>query len=173
VVNLIGDTSVDDISSVKYAGTAMTLVAKLQAPSNNWQYVYYLLNPPSGANSVVVTAGSSHYLVSQAASWSDVRQSAQPEAFTTNTTPIASTSVTTSLTTVASGALVIQGIWSYGHLAAGTGSAPILTDAAFDGAGIFASSGSPVTPAGSVSMTSISDGTLSSSIIMASFAPAP
>jgi hypothetical protein len=35
------------------------------------------------------------------------------------------------------------------------------------------SSASPVTPAGSVSMTTVSDGTQSSGFIMASFAPAP
>jgi hypothetical protein len=173
VVNLIGDTVADDITSVTYGGVAMTLVQKLQAPSNNRQYMYYLLNPASGSNNIVIKAGSSHYLVSQAASWSNVRQSSQPEALTTNTAAVATTSITTSLTTVASGSLVIQGLWSYGHLAAGTGATPILTDTAFDGGGIFASSGSPVTPPGSVSMTTISDGTLSSGVIMASFAAGP
>lgn len=173
VVNLVGDTSADDISSVTYGGASLTLINKVHAASNNWQYLYYLLNPASGTNNIVITAGSSHYLVSQAASWSDVRQSAQPEASTTNTTAVTTTAVTTSLTTVASGALVLQGIWSYGHLTAGTGATPILIDAAFGGAGIFASGNSPVAPAGSVSMTTVSDGTLSSSVIMASFAPAP
>ncbi len=174
VVNLIGDTSADDITSVTYAGTPMTLVGKVQAPSsNNWQYLYYLLNPSSGLNNIVVTARSSHYLISQAASWYNVRQTAQPDAFTTNTAPATSTSVTTSLTTVASGSLVVQGLWSFGHLAAGAGATPILIDTAIDGAGIFVSSGSPVSPAGNVSMTTISDGTMSTGVIMASFAPAP
>ena len=173
VVNLIGDTSADDISSVTYAGTPMTLVGKVQAPSNNWQYLYYLLNPSSGSHNIVVTAGSQHYLISQAASWYNVKQSAQPDASTTNTAAAASTSITTSLTTVATGSLVVQGLWSYGHLAAGAGATPILTDTAFDGAGIFVSSGSPVSPPGNVSMTTISDGTPSTGVIMASFAPAP
>jgi hypothetical protein len=175
VVNLIGDTSTsaDDISSVTYAGTPLTLVKKLQSPSNNWQYVYYLLNPASGTNNVVITAASSHYLISQAASWFNVKQSAQPEAVTTNTAPATNTSITTSLTTVAPGSLVVQGVWSYGHLTAGPGSAQIITDAALDGAGIFVSGQSPVTPAGNVSMTTISDGTTSSGAIMVSFAPAP
>ena len=173
VVNLIGDTSADDISSVTYAGTPLTLVKKLQSPSNNWQYVYYLLNPTSGTNNVVITAGSTHYLISQAASWSNVKQSAQPDAVTTNTAPATNTSITTSLTTVAPGSLVVQGVWSYGHLTAGSGAALIITDAALDGAGIFVSGQSPVTPAGNVSMTTISDGTTSSGAIMVSFAPAP
>ena len=173
VVNLIGDTSADDISSVTYAGTSMTLIGKVQAPSNDWQYLYCLLNPSSGSNNVVVTAGSAHYLISQAASWYNVKQPAQPDAVTTNTAAATSTSITTSLTTVAPGALVVQGLWSYGHLAAGAGATPILTDTAFDGAGIFVSSGSPVTPPGPVTMTTISDGAASTGVIMASFAPAP
>ena len=47
IVNLIGDNVADDISSVTYAGTAMTLIGKVQAPSNNnWQYLYSSsLNP--------------------------------------------------------------------------------------------------------------------------------
>ena len=173
VVNLIGDTTADDISSVTYGGTALTLVRKVHVPANNWQYLYYLLNPSSGSHNIVITAGSSHYLISQAASWYNVKQSAQPDASTTNTAAAAVTSVTTSLTTVASGSLVVQGLWSFGHLAAGSGAAPILTDAAFDAGGIFASSGSPVSPAGNVSMTTISDGNSSTGVIMASFAPAP
>jgi IPT/TIG domain len=174
IVNLIGDNVADDISSVTYAGVPMTLVGKVQAPSNNnWQYLYYLVNPSSGSNNIVVTAASSHYLISEAASWFNVKQTAQPDASTTNTAVAASTSTTTSLTTVASGSLVVQGLWSYGHLAAGTGATQILVDAAIGGAGIFVSSGSPVSPPGNVSMTTISDGTQSTGVIMASFAPAP
>ncbi|HEY1904131.1 MAG TPA: IPT/TIG domain-containing protein, partial [Terracidiphilus sp.] len=173
VVNLVGDTSADDISSVTYAGVAMTLLAKTQAPSNNRQYLYYLLNPASGANNLVVTAGSAHYLISQAASWYNVKQSAQPDAIVTSTSAAGTTSLTASLTTVANGALVIQGLWAYGHLAAGAGSIPIVTDAALGGAGIVAGSASPVSPAGNVTMSTISDGSQSDSVIMASFAPAP
>jgi hypothetical protein len=171
VVNLIGDSSADDISSVTYAGTVMTLIGKAHAVANNWQYLYYLLNPPSGSNNIVVSAGSPHYLISQAASWFNVAQAAQPDASTTNTAAATSTSITTSLTTVATGSLVVQGVWSYGHLAAGAGATPVLTDTAFDGAGIFVSSGSPVSPPGNVSMTTISDGQASTGVIMASFAP--
>ena len=151
----------------------MTLIGKVQAPSNNRQYLYYLLNPASGTNNVVITSGSSHYLISEAASWYNVNQSAQPEAFITNSNAAGSTSITTSLTTLSNGALVVQGLWSYGHLAAGDGATPIVTDTQFSGAGIFASSGSSAAPAGNVSMTTISDGTISSGVIMASFAPAP
>ena len=173
LVNLVGDTNADDITSVTYNGTAMILIGKVHAAANNWEYLYYLLNPTSGAHNVVITANTAHYLLSQAGSWYNVRQTSQPDASTTNTTVVGSTSFSSSLTTVASGSLVVEGLWSYGHLAPGAGASPIVTDAAFDGAGIFASSGSPVSPAGLVGMTTISDGTLSSGSVMASFAPAP
>ena len=104
----------------------MTLVGKAQSPSNNLAILLYLLNPSSGSNNVVVTAGSAHYLISEAASWYNVGQSAQPDASTTNTAAATSTYITTSLTTVANGSLVVQGMWSYGHLAAGAGTSPNL-----------------------------------------------
>ena len=50
LVNLMGDVSVDDISSVTYAGVPMTLVNKVQTPSDRWHYLYYLLSPSSGTN---------------------------------------------------------------------------------------------------------------------------
>jgi hypothetical protein len=172
VVNLIGDTNLDDIASVTYAGNYLTLLGKIQAPSNNKQYLYYLVNPPSGTYNIVVTANNAHFLASQAASWYNVQPGSQPDALITNTAPATSTSVSTTLTTVAPGSLVIQGVWSYGHLAAGAGANMIITDAATGGAGILISSGSPVSPAGSVSMTTISDGTESTGVIMVSFSPA-
>jgi len=173
IVNLIGGVSVDDISSVNYAGISMTLLGKVQAPSNAWQYIYFLINPQSGPNNVVITAASAHYLISEAASWYNIKQSAQPDALTTNTAPAASTSIGTSITTVASGALVVQGVWSDGHVTAGQGATPIMIENAFGAGGIFASGGSPVTPAGNVSMTTISDGRMSTGVIMASFSPGP
>jgi hypothetical protein len=173
LVNLVGDGTADDIASVTYNGTAMTLIGKIQAPSNNWQYLYYLLNPSSGSHNVVITANSAHYLISEAASWYNVRQTGQPDAFTTNAGIGGNTAFSSSLTAAASGDLVVEGLWSFGHLAPGPGATPIVTDVALDGAGIFASSGSPVASPGSVTMTISYDGTLNPSGIMASFAPAP
>lgn len=174
VVNLVGDTLADDITSVSYAGTQMTLAGKLHAPSgNNWQYFYYLLNPPSGTSNVVVTAATAHSINSQAASWFNVRQTGQLDALATSTFPVTTTSATSSIQTNAAGSLVLQGVWSLGHLEAGMGATPIVVDAAIGGAGIFVSNGSPVSPAGNVTMTTNSDGTNSTGVIMTSFAPAP
>ena len=80
LVNVVGDPSADDISSVTYAGAPMTLIKKVQTPSDRWHYLYYLLAPASGTNNVVITAASSHYLISEATSWYNVAQSGQPRA---------------------------------------------------------------------------------------------
>src|SRR5208283_5259003 len=64
LVNLIGDPSADDISSATYAGASMTLITKVRTPAGRWHYLYYLLGPTSGTNNVVITAASSHYLIS-------------------------------------------------------------------------------------------------------------
>ncbi len=43
LVNLVGDSSADDISSVTYAGASMTLIRKVRTPGGKWHYLYYLL----------------------------------------------------------------------------------------------------------------------------------
>ena len=88
LVNVVGDVSADDISSVSYAGASMSLITKVQTPGDRWHYLYYLLAPASGTHNVVVTAASSHYLISEAASWYNVSQSGQPLAYSTNTAAV-------------------------------------------------------------------------------------
>lgn len=83
IVVITGGSSTDNITGVTYGGVAMTLVAK-KAPGARWVYVYYLLNPASGANNVVITA-SSDYIIAVAASYSGAQQSSQPDNFATAT----------------------------------------------------------------------------------------
>jgi hypothetical protein len=114
LVNLVGDTSRDDISSVTYAGVPMTLVNKAQAPSNRFHYLYYLLAPTSGTNNVVVTAASAHDLRSEAASWYNIAQSGQPVASTTRTAAgNPGVILTTSLPASPNNAIVAESMWSY------------------------------------------------------------
>jgi hypothetical protein len=75
IVTLFGDSDggADDISSITYNSVGLTLLAKrTDAGLFRAMYVYYLLNPASGANNVVVTAGSTHYLGAGAASYTGV-----------------------------------------------------------------------------------------------------
>ena len=169
LVNVVGSTSVDDVSSVTYASAPMTLIAKVLTPDAQWHYLYYLLNPASGTNNVVVTAASAHYLWSEAASWYNVTRSGQPASYTTNTAAFPSVSLTTSLPASSNNAIVAESMWAYTGLIPYSGSAPLVVDSAFESLGLFSSVPSPVTEAYPVFMTNTWGGQASASSIMASF----
>lgn len=156
VVPLIGDfaSGVDDISGVTYNGAALTLAAKRNPAEANqrWTYLYYKLGPSTGTHSLVITAGSSHFLAAGAADYSGV---AALDTTTTNGTPTTVTTLTTSITTVANNSWVIlctEGFSSNAAPTAGTGSTRRAFEGSFGAWGLF-DSNSAITPAGSYSMT--------------------
>ena len=136
LVNVAGDTSVDDISSVTYAGGAMSLITKVHTPNDRWHYVYYVLAPASGTNNVVVTAATAHYLLSEATSWYNVAQSGQPANYTTNTAA-SGVYLTTSLPASPNNAIVAESMWAYTGLISDHGSASLVVDSALQGLGMF------------------------------------
>lgn len=142
IINLVGDSSTDDITSVTYNGVSCTLVAKIQG--TRWSYMYYLLNPASGTNAVSITSTGTHYLISDAASYAGVKQSAQPDASTTHQS--GSSPQTTSLTTVNNNSWIIACGWAYTSVAAGAGTISRVIDGHFSATGIFESSSNPVAP---------------------------
>lgn len=52
-------TQNDTLTWVTYAGVPMTFAWKVQVSWGQWVYVYYLINPATGSNSISVTAPSS------------------------------------------------------------------------------------------------------------------
>lgn len=158
VVGFNGDNigGADDISSVTYAGAACTLGKKITAATGGDRitYEYYITSAAAGANTVVITAGSTHLLQGGALSLSNVDQASPVDG-----TPQSSfsaqgaTSETTNFTTAAdrSMAVLVEGCYSAGTApVAGTGSTRQTFDATNGGWGIFTS---PVlTPAGAASM---------------------
>lgn len=154
-VCVTGDTTVDDVTGATYNGVSMSLIAKIQATAGTrWSYSFYLLAPASGAHNVVISAGSSHFLLAGAADYSGVNASGQPDATATNSINIPASSMSTSVTTVANNdwAILCENGFSSGPPTAGAGSTVRAVDAAFGTWGIFDSNG-PITPAGSYSMT--------------------
>ena len=174
VVAAVGGTITDDVSGATYNGVSMTLAVK-QNPngnsSNRWVYLFYLLNPVSGAHNVVVSGGS--FVTSGAADYQNVDQSGQPDATITNQGTGSITTLTTSITTVANNSwpILVENGFGSGPPAAGTGLTRRTFDAAFGTYGIFDSNG-PVTPAGAYSMTTTRS-TASNTIshVVASFKP--
>lgn len=162
----------DDVSGATFNSVATTLINKGAFTANRWTYLFYLLNPDSGAHNVVVS-GVAGYISAVVSSYTGVLQSDQPDAQATKMNSSgAITSMTTTLTTVADNCwTVLGGRWAVGNIAAGAGTTQRAEDNDFNSFGIFDSNGA-ITPAGSASLiiTGTSDERVNS--CMASFKPA-
>ncbi len=116
----IYSTNSNDVASVTYNSVACTFINRVVVTGGQEIYLYYLLNPATGANNVVVTATSGNLQgYGAATSYTGVKQSAQPDASATNQSA-STTSLTTSVTTTADNCWLVG--FAYGQTAsAGTG----------------------------------------------------
>ena len=145
----------------------MTLIGKVQVPDDRWIYMWYLINPASGAHNVVVSASGTSLIGGMAVSYTGAKQSAQPDAFATNSSSGA-TSITTSVTTVANNCwTVLYSKIDGTAITAGTGSTQRVNNT---GKALF-DSNSALTPAGSKSMTLTDAASPHWGVVMASFSP--
>lgn len=93
-------TTTDNITGVTYNSVAMTLaVSQGSSPANNWSQLWYLRNPASGNNNIVISASPSTEMASVNASYTGADQLTQPDATNSNTAESV-TSIATSVTTV-------------------------------------------------------------------------
>ncbi len=145
LVHYVTDASGDAVTGITYAGVPMTFIGRVQSPSGRWTGLYYLAAPATGANNIVVTNSASSYTEANAASYTGVKQTGNPEASATNT-GAGATSVTGSVTTLSDNAwLVMGGNASAGSHAAGTGTTRrniTLVGAIFDSNGAKTPTGS-------------------------------
>lgn len=159
------------VSGVTYNGVAMTNVptnSPVSNPSGAVLYLFYLINPATGANNVVVTAAVSDTIRAVSASYTGVKQSGQPDA-SGNGTASGAASITDSITTVADDCWVIAATSNTVDVATnGTGYVNRGNSA---GVGI-GDSGAAVAP-GSNSQTVNTSGSANWAIIQASIAPVP
>lgn len=145
----------DSITGVTYNGVAMT-----QVPTNGKQqsiagdqygYCYYLVNPASGANNVVVSMSESATIRGLSLSYTGVKQTGQPDASGKKTTQ-GTTSITNAVTTVADNSWLVVG--ASGHdVGAPVASTGVTSRYSIDGVTMVGDSGAAITPAGSFSQT--------------------
>src|SRR5215471_4179587 len=150
LVGVLGDYiigGIDNITSVTYNGTAMTLVAKNAVDggsgSDRYQYLYVLGTCPSGTHSVSISAATTHYLLAASISYTGVNNSTPIDVSTVHIGTTAP-SLTTSLTTSANNEWTVVFAESFqGRLAptAGTGTTRRVFDATFGFLGFFDSNG--------------------------------
>lgn len=76
-------TSNDSVTAITYNGVSMTLVnsGKNQTSSNQnmYTYVYCLVNPASGSNTVSITQNVSRNIIAHAVSYTGTKQTSQPD----------------------------------------------------------------------------------------------
>ena len=162
--------SADTVTGITYAGISLTKIVHITSSGNSvTNHLYYLLNPATGANNVVVSLSVSNNVASGCASYTGIKQSGQPDSSATAQKDGGEMTFTT--TTVADNSWTV--LW-VGHLG---------TVAYTPGAGttervepVFASlndSNAAITPAGSSNLitTAVTDAGQYSGVI-ASFAPA-
>jgi hypothetical protein len=102
LVGVLGDSTSDLITGVTYGGVAMSLVdatnGKLHPASERWMYLFYLVNPSSGSNNVIISAsGSCDRILSGCADYTGVNQG--PPDNTTQNTGASVSTLTTSIVT--------------------------------------------------------------------------
>lgn len=163
----------DDIVSVTYGVDTMTQITKHTTGGSAVQYLYYLDNPSTGSNNVVVTVSALAPIWSTAASFTGCATGAvdnnghQQSSGTT-------TSLTASLTSVADNCWMLMCGGYQRAPTAGTGSTERTNSGGDNSFKLFTYTSSPKTPAGSISMTmtysSIGDG--GEAQVYATFAPA-
>lgn len=160
----------DDISSVTWGGAACTFIQKYNGTdrgSDRFCYIYAIKGPGTGSKSIVVTAGSTHYLLAMAVSYTGADQTTNPIESSTANDVINSTNLVTNLTTTVDNSWIIlmaQGIPLFPPSTAGTGATRRAENAAFHNYTIY-DSGGALTPAGAKSLTARWDNTGGNSTI--------
>lgn len=99
----------DDVTGVTYNGVSMTQVGKqqMQASNNRWVYLYQLVNPATGSNTITINASGTTFLQGTATSYTGAKQTGQPDSSNTGFAN-SSTSITISTTVVTSGSWLVM-----------------------------------------------------------------
>lgn len=160
------------ISGITYAGVAMTRVAsEVSVQTNVKVTLFYLINPASGSNNIVITSSGSTAGTTKRGvgmSYTGARQSGVPDASDTEG-PTAAATITSTVNTVADNAWLVAA--GYGNSAISAGTGATLRNQSNNQLGGFDSNGAK-SPAGSHSMTLGNAAADNGGMVMASFAPA-
>lgn len=165
----VADANRDGITGVTYGGQTMTQIDKQTfCTFGEFDYMFYLANPPSGANDIVVSASPSTNVYLTAASYAGVSQVNTPDNKNKRTDCTAQTNDQIGLTPIADNTWLIMGASDDSSaMSAGTATTKRGTGnnfAMFD-------SNSPISPAASTSLYITTAGNNKFSMMIISLAP--
>lgn len=170
-VGIWQSTDGDHITAVTYNSVSMTrILRQAGAVGGGSVYLYFLINPSTGSNSVSITADTSALISAASSSYTGAKQSGQPDS--SSSSNVHSTSDTETTTVVDTNCwLVMFGTdQSGGTISAGTGTTKRAgKDGGYSG-GIFDSNGTVSTGSQSLQFTAV--GTSDLAGVIASFSPA-
>lgn len=111
----------DIVTGITYNSVAMTRVDTIQHSGGaKRSYMYYLLNPATGAHNVVVSTSAGDNVHSISASYTGAKQSGQPDS-SNKTAQASGATLTLSTTVVASNCWLVSGVGDSNGSAASTG----------------------------------------------------
>lgn len=144
------DYQADRVTGITYGGVAMTQVNKGQLDGDRWQYLYYLVNPPTGANNVVVSGPTGGFYKFSAISYTGASQTGVPDSSALNMPVPASTTYAISTTSIA------DNCWAVAIIRANSGGAKTAgantTMRANNADTAFFDNNAAKTPAGSITL---------------------
>lgn len=158
----------DLVTGVTYNGVSMTKILSGQDADNRWSYTYTLAGPATGTNNVTVSLSSATFVGSTSQSYTGCSQTGIPDASASLNT--SSTTVTTTLTTIADNCWLV-GSYNGGRVyTAGSGTTVRQSNTSADFLNSFDSNGAK-TPAGSYSLAGTQSSAANSRNYIISLAP--
>lgn len=153
-------------TGVTYNGSAMTLVTS-RAASGGKNYLFYLVNPSTGSNSVVITrSNGTNTLVGLSTSYTGAAQTGQPDSFGTAQ---GASPLTASTTVVASGCWLVGFASDIGN--GGNSQTSSQTSRNANAGGSIISDTNTTVGTGSQTLTDTWSGSIGPSFVIASFSP--
>lgn len=168
-VGVTGAIGSDDVTAITYNGVSLTKIGGLVTPSSNGRGIclWYLINPATGANTIAITGGG--FIDGYAASYTGAKQSAQPDASTTNGN-VSASDLTTSVTTIAANDWLVEYASGNDGNAISATSGVSSRNVGGTGFGLYDSNGTVAT--GSVSAVMHRAALNGMAVVLAAFSPA-
>lgn len=171
LVHAFTNVNSDTVTGATYNGVTMTLIKKTINSTDRFMYVFYLINPTTGAHNVVISANTAaNALGGNAISYKGARQTLQPDASSNISFTLGEGTLPVSLTTVRNNCWTALFTTASGtSAAASTNSTLRITNGTFGGEKIFDNNG-PIIPPALYTMTTTGNGA-PISFIMVSISP--
>jgi hypothetical protein len=137
-------------TGVTYNSVSMTIASSFRITTGPIQYIWYLINPASGSNTIQIT-NSGSVTAGSAISFNGVKQTGFPDASITNSGATGSTSYNSTVTTIADNSFILSSSRTNAGLAFTAGANTTVgnqPEATYFGGGGCWYSTAPQTPAG-------------------------